>query len=55
MGAERKSFLTLGLLLALVLVPLAANTALVVGLHSLSTGGSSPSQRPGWPAARRPR
>ena len=36
-GAERKSFLTLGILLALVLVPLAANTALVVVLHGLST------------------
>ena len=36
-GAERKSFLTLGIVLALVLVPLAANTALVVALHSLST------------------
>ncbi len=36
-GAERKSFLTLGLVLALVLVPLAANTALVVVLHSLSS------------------
>ena len=36
-GAERKSFLTLGIVLALVLVPLAANTALVVVLHSLST------------------